>query len=153
MKKFIIVTMLVVTLIGCSSGSSKNSAKVTTCTFDSGASKIVNKVVADSKGNDVSNIVFTKEAPIADYMFEEHSVEELQKLFEADYINPKNKNEGIEYKISIDQDKKTLSVKIEIDATKATEAAMAKAGLTNQAKSLDKLVEFLKGEGYTCKAK
>lgn len=135
-------------LVGCGNLAKKES----TYTLDTGASKITKKVVITSKEDKVTHIKYTSEAPIPEYLFEKFSVKELKKQYEAEYINPKNKNKGIEHDITVDKDKQKLRVSIEIDPTVADAGAISKIGLEN-ATSLKKLEEYLKAQGFTLKKK
>lgn len=151
MKRIIIAVLLVVfsvMLVGCGNSAKKES----TYTLDTGASQITKKVVITSEDDKVSQIKYTSEAAIPEYLFEKFSVKELEKQYEAEYINPKKDNKGIEYDITVDKDKQKLKVTITIDPTVADAGAVSKIGLEN-AKSLKKLEEHLKAQGFTLKKK
>ncbi|MDF9825113.1 PBP1b-binding outer membrane lipoprotein LpoB [Breznakia sp. PF5-3] len=147
MKKVVMIFSLILVLAGCG-GESK--AKEVTCKLDYGSSEIVDEVTATYDGDKkVEKIIVTREAALADYLFEDYEIEELEELYKNDYINPNKKQKGLEFDISVDKKKKKLSVKIEIDPSKASEGDVKELGI-KEYKNIKKLVKELEAEEYSC---
>lgn len=149
MKKFCLLIVSLLVFTGCS--SSADEAKKVTCELDSGASQINEKVKITYDGDKkITKIVKTKDAALMDFYFEDYeSIEELEKAFEADYINEKKEQPGMEFDISVDEEEKMLHVKITIDPDKAEEIDMERLGIEDY-NDLEKLVKNLQGDDYTC---
>ncbi|MDF9825869.1 hypothetical protein M2475_002249 [Breznakia sp. PF5-3] len=147
MKKVGMMFAFVLLLAACSGG---NSGADVTCELDYGDSQSKEIVKVEYDGDKkAEKIIITKEAALADYLFEEHDVEELEKLFEADYVNPDIDQKGLTFDISIDKKKKKLSVKVEADISKVSKGDMKNLGLDNY-KDVKKIVKDLKASGYEC---
>ncbi|OCN04577.1 hypothetical protein A4S06_02885 [Erysipelotrichaceae bacterium MTC7] len=147
MKKKMVMFCMVLLLAACQ-GSAKD--KNVSCEFDSGASGVTEKVdVTYDSDKKVKSLIVSQEAALADYLFEDYEVKELEQLYKDKYVNPNKKQEGLTFDISVDEKAKKLSVKVEVDTSKVSEADMTELGL-NDFKKVDDLVKGLKANNYTC---
>ncbi|MDH6365863.1 MULTISPECIES: hypothetical protein [unclassified Breznakia] len=147
MKKKLTLFCMIMLLAACGSSSKDKSV---TCTFDSGDSGVVEKVdVTYDSDKKVKSLIVSQEAALADYLFEDYDVKELEELYKDKYVNPNKKQEGLTFDISVDKKAKKLFVKVEVDTSKVSESDMTDLGL-NDFKEVNDLVKGLKANNYTC---
>lgn len=147
MKKIVVFITLIFVVVGC--GATGTNSKDVTCTLDSGDSQVTDTVDISYKDDQVSSIVATREAALADYLFEDRTVEELEELYKTDYVNPEKEQKGIDFVISIDKEKKMLKVKMTIDPKVASEEDMSNLGLKDY-KHPKNLTKQLESQNYNC---
>lgn len=149
MKKLAVIIAVVFLLTGCGStgGEDPEFSQVTYIKDIDSGFKTKYDIFYD--GEKIEKVVRVYEARIADSMFENFTVEELEKLFTDQYINPEYKVEGTKHEIVIDEKDKTVTVTSEIDPETVRVEQMPSSIESTELDTIRSLEKQLEDLGFT----